>query len=409
MPNVQRFWRERPELVFAVLALCGALAFSQIAYPFLSRSLRLQTDADKFGEVGWNLASAHRFAVNGASSPSLDKGPAYPALLACVYTVAGGRNDRAVQIIQALLHALTVILVFRIALALQGSGAARIAAFIAAVHPMLLWYTARIWTETLLAFLVTLAAYVLVRLMERGSVRTAAGLGIAAGLSILTKSTLWFFLPLLCVTFLFRGNVRRAKLAAIAALVSLVCVAPWTARNYAVSGKFVPVQVSLGFNMIQGDVVGRELIHYPFSTMQLWEIGKVEVDTILAGSGVNEWSVEGDRMLVRASLRKQVAHPAQYFARIAANAFTFWYLSESEAKSLFLFVLQAPLAIAFFMSLRKWRNMPAKAKGIAALILYFVLLHALVVGWARYSAPMVPIAVALTAAAYASAPGMKRV
>jgi 4-amino-4-deoxy-L-arabinose transferase-like glycosyltransferase len=404
---IEAVTKERSALVIAGVAFLAALLFSQLVFPLISGSLRLQTDSDKYGEVGWNIVKHHRFMEDGVSSESMDKGPMYPHLLAAVYLVGGERNDRAVQVLQAFLHALTVLIVFAIALWLRGLTAARIASGLTAFHPLLIWYTARIWTETLHTFLLTFSAYLLMRLIAEGGVRRTILLGISIGCALLTKSTLILFLPLLAV-FCFMAKERRTAAQLIAAfLVSLLVISPWTMRNYELTEKFVPVHVSLGFNMIQGDVVGQELIHYPFSTMQLWEIGKYEVDTTLAKTGYNEWSPEGDRILVAASLRSSLSNPLVYCRRIAANLLTFWYLSESEMKSLFLFLLQIPLAIAFFMSLKRWASLDLGGMGLVVLILYFVVLHGLVVGWARYSAPIVPLLLALTCAAYASAPGSK--
>jgi len=136
----------------------------------------------------------------------------------------------------------------------------------------------------------------------------------------------------------------------------------------------------------------------PFSTLEIWWRGKADIDSVLAPTGEEAVSPAGDRTLSRASVAYSLSHPLFAVWRTVVNGLTFCYLSESRAKSLFLAVVEIPLMICAFAGARRlWRTVPL-ARICALLLAYFFVVHMLIVGWARYSVPIVPVALVLAAA-----------
>jgi hypothetical protein len=133
----------------------------------------------------------------------------------------------------------------------------------------------------------------------------------------------------------------------------------------------------------------------PFSTLDIWQVGKARIDSILEGTGATAVDPRGDRILTAASLRQSMEDPGFALKRTAVNLLTFCYMSESRAKSIFLACIQFPLFLcALVGSYRLWKRAPLSEMGIVLLVFFFVV-HALVVGWARYSVPVVPVAIVL--------------
>ncbi len=385
-----------PSLV-AALAAALALLFSLVIYPSIREPLAANIDPDKLGDLASNLASGEGFVYSGAGKlePEFDRGPGYPALVAAVMFLGRTRSFIPVQVLQSLLHGLTTFLVFIIASRLHPGKIALAAEALCAVHPMLLWYTARVWIETTHTTFVTMSLLLLISLAEDPGPARAIGAGVVLGITALVKSILLPFSILAAALIVLRGGTRAVPAAGILVLTATLVVLPWTVRNYAESGHVIPVHTSLGLNRVQGDAIGMNWTHMPFSTLDLWMTGKQRIDSLLEGTGATPIDPVGDRILAVSSFRMSLADPAFALKRTAINLLTFCYMSESRAKSIFLAFIQFPVfALACVGSYRLWKRVP-RSQVCVLLFVYFFLVHALIVGWARYSVPIVPAALVL--------------
>ena len=124
--------------------------------------------------------------------------------------------------------------------------------------------------------------------------------------------------------------------------------------------------------------------------MELWYLGKHKIDSVLAGNHHTATDPIGDRELVQSSLHHSLSYPLFFMKRTLVNFMTFWYLSESKIKSLFLIFIAVPLVLCVILvSVRLWSKMHM-IRPVILLVIYYVASHSLVVGWARYSAPIIP-------------------
>jgi 4-amino-4-deoxy-L-arabinose transferase-like glycosyltransferase len=384
-------------VLIAALGAALALAFSLVIYPAIREPLAANVDPDKLGDLSSNLAEGKGFVYSGPGKliPEFDRGPVYPALVAEIIRLGGTRSFIPVQVFQSLLHGLTCFVVFLFASKLHARGIALAAEGLCAVHPMLIWYTARIWIETTHTFLVTVSIFSLLLLAGRSTPRRSVASGLLLGLTSLTKSILLPFSFVAGGVLLLRKGRQALPAAGTMLIVCLLLVLPWTARNYLESGYFIPVQTSLGLNRVQGDAIGMNWTRMPFSTLDIWLVGKARIDSILEGTGASPLDPRGDRILAASSLRLSMENPGFALKRTAVNLLTFCYMSESRAKSIFLACIQIPLFLcALAGSYRLWKRHPESEMGIVLLV-YFFVVHAFVVGWARYSVPVVPLALVL--------------
>lgn len=190
-------------------------------------SIRIAGDSGAYVALARNITWRHIFSTDQVPPflPTYFRPPAYPAFIALL-----GLNISAVVIAQAVLITGTSVLVYLIAKPF-GRKIALVAGILMSLAPMSGAWTGEIMTETLYTFLVTLGIY----LWSKSNLYWA---GALFGLSWLARpTTMPFIVALIVIGLLFRSQRPLLKIALAACLVCL----PWTIRNYVVFQKFVPV------------------------------------------------------------------------------------------------------------------------------------------------------------------------
>ncbi len=383
---------DRPVLGIASTGFVLSLAFSFLILPHIAGTHNVNLDADDNGVLAFNIYAGAGMKYSPTGPPALDRGPVYPYLVATLFSLAGGYALGVVQVFQALLHGVTTVLVFLIGMQVYDRTTALRAQLLCAVHPILVWYTGRIWMETTLVFMVTLTALAAVALYRRLTLVRALGAGAALGVASLTKSVVILFPLLLLALLVQRYRTKGLRYGVVVIAVCCLVILPWTVRNYRIADAFVPVQTSLGFNVIQGDVIGEHWPEQWCCNLDFWRMGQVRVDSLLAPHGIPSFrEVEADRLLLQTALRRYASEPLFVVRRAVANFFLLWSLSESPLKSVLYGTLQWLLLLAAFAAYMRYGKTNALLTPIVALALYYVVLHASIVGWARYSMPMIPL------------------
>ena len=185
--------------------------------------------------------------------------PGYYYFLAGVYAVAGHRYV-AVRMVQAVLDTITCLLVYLLGKEVFGEAAGLLAAALAAVYPPLIFYTGVLLTESLTAFLLTGATWMLVRSVgadwRRSQIRRLVG-GMLMGLAIITRSVLLITVPLVLFWLIVIAEgwlgwstvVRRALYMLVPIML---LIAPITIRNYQIHGKLILISTNGGVNFFLG-------------------------------------------------------------------------------------------------------------------------------------------------------------
>jgi 4-amino-4-deoxy-L-arabinose transferase-like glycosyltransferase len=182
------------------------------------------------------------------------RAPVYPVFLAAVIRVTGVPPQadapllRVARIIQAALGGALVWLVAWLAMKAAGPKAGAAAGWLAAVYPPLVWTPAYIWSETL--FSVLALGCVAVLSLDRRSRGLYVAAGALAGLAVLTRPAMIFFLPLAAAWLVWRREWRGVVLLALACAI---VVAPWTIRNAQAHGRFVLVASEGGITFWTGN------------------------------------------------------------------------------------------------------------------------------------------------------------
>ncbi len=174
----------------------------------------------------------------------------YSGFLGGLYKLFGSGLSVA-PVANAVVGALTAVLVHRIARHWLTTGRSRLAGCLCAFHPGLVLYTAVVMTEGLAAFTVLLGGWLALSLRRRFQGTWLAG--IAFGASALVRPTALVMLPLLF--FIWAGTWRRRlTMTALAGVFTLATVAPWTARNCLVMDGCALISTNGGWNLAIGAV-----------------------------------------------------------------------------------------------------------------------------------------------------------
>lgn len=382
-------------IYISLIAVSVSLLFSLLIVPRMTKSMNIIYDPDRYGQLGLNVAEGRGMTYRISSFPATDRGPFYPGFLAILFMISGGYSLTLVQIVQALLHGGTTLLVYFTARRLYPERYALAAQIVCGLYPVLIWFTARIWVETIMTFLIALLAYGLVVFLEKPAVEKSILLGIAIAALALVKSVMLLFPFVLLIYFIriWRWNGLYRGLVII--FVAAALISPWTVRNYLITGKIIPIHTSLGINLIEGDVIGQFLTDSPLEEYPLWQKGALVAASIRRGWENPETSYVAENVLTAISLRHSMEHPLFFIKRCALNLLTLFYLGDSPLKSVVLFLFLVPLVVMAFIGWRKGRG-DNRLRMMGWLLVYYIIVHALIYGKGRFAAPLVPVMILLS-------------
>jgi hypothetical protein len=234
--------RRELQLLAAAIAL-GLLV--RVVYVLVTWDHTLAGDEPEYHMQAAYIADGHWFWSDtpyGIPHPSAWKTPGYPLIVGILYAL-GGKNPDAVMLLQVLvLGPLTITLTWLLGRRLFGAGVGTAAAFVAALHPFVWQYEARLFAEAL-ATPLTLGILLLL-LDRRPSMRHVVAAGALAGVLILVKPSALTILAAVAAAILVAWGVRQGLArTAIALGVCVLVIAPWTIRNYAEFDSFLPLSV----------------------------------------------------------------------------------------------------------------------------------------------------------------------
>jgi hypothetical protein len=283
-----RAFSSHPIVRVLCVLLVGALALAASLGPVLRSPERSRGGMGRFGDtflylkLAYNLDVGHGFSGTfdggalgqmlvppAAYVPAVARGPVYPYFIHLVYRVAGTpvmrrtpetwtRDWDRVRMAQCGVHALTALLVVALVLALWPGAfwPAVAAGVIQALGPYSLYYTRELLSETVTAFLATLAVLLTVRAFAAERLHRWVLAGAALGLTALARPE-YVAAPVVVAAYAAwtrRSRGRAALRGAAALVIAAACVvAPWTLRNLRVSGHAIPVaEGGVGSNLYVG-------------------------------------------------------------------------------------------------------------------------------------------------------------
>ncbi|MBU6415452.1 glycosyltransferase family 39 protein, partial [Patescibacteria group bacterium] len=251
---------------YAVGVLVTLAFLISLGYSF---SFRIQPFADgkSYDAIAVNLLSRREYRENTEGPLANDRGitpvgPGYEFFLAGVFFLFG-RHYEAVWALQALFHALTVLLVFLIAKKMFGAEwknitgsngwspvAGMLAAGFVAFSPDLIIASSMMLTENVAIFLLALTMWLATSYWREGRLWYVFLMSLTLGFSVLVRSTLLLLFFVFLVLFWLR---KRFLHMLIFIIVFLAVMTPWTVRNYFLYRAFVPTSITFGDDFLAGN------------------------------------------------------------------------------------------------------------------------------------------------------------
>ncbi len=190
-------------------------------------------------------ASALNLVTHGEFGEAYRRPPAYPVFLAGIYSLFG-QTILAIRLVESLLGACLAMVVAVIGRCIAGEGVGALAGFLWAVFPNAIFIAGLVYPTGLATML--LACAVLCLVTEAGKLlapgRAMLG-GLFVGFAALTVPVALLTAGALALWVLYWQHTRRLLLAALVLLGVALALAPWTARNYKVHGRFVLIEPRL--------------------------------------------------------------------------------------------------------------------------------------------------------------------
>lgn len=385
---------KNPIIVILVLCLIVRLAFCYFIFPIAGVQFIESVDIDRYLALAKNVLHGHGFVHELGSSPDFFRGPLYPLFLISIYFFFG-ENLYAIQFVHSLLGTLTCFVIYLIAKEVFDRKTAIISAVIFTFYPLLIWYTARIWTEALLTFLVSILVLCLIKFLKSPSKANAFLVGIILGVINLCKSILLLFpIFLFLVLLVLFWHRKKDVLIAICIIVmsmSLV-IAPWTYINYRVSGHFIPVK--LFEQIIGGDInIEKGVSVREFRLVSGLEANEaynaiIQLEESNIGRRLN--LAEQETAVRNYLLHKYLSHPLFFLKKVAIQSVQFWYLGGDKLRSLLFAIMQFPLLIVGLFGMACALRRRFFIAPLLLIIVYFMVIYALSYSSARYSIPIMP-------------------
>ena len=333
--------------------------------------------------------------------------PGQPFFLATIYSVFG-YNTQIACIFQAFISSLTCIIIYYIGKSVLNKKIGIISGFIAAIYPTFIIYSGQLLTETLFIFLLPLSILYLLKVHEEPSAKNLIITGVSFGLATLVRPIILGFIPLILIWMLLSSKDRKKNLMRFVAIfvIMMVVVSPWTIRNYNVHHDFVLVSLNGGCCFWMGnnpDATGRVLEQG--NDAMLWTIWNMTDD-----------EVARDKLFYKKGLEFIKENPSKFLVLSIKKFAYFWgfilpfftcylydYFINPIPKGLFmvlapLTVLPYAIVLPFaIFGIIFYQKRDRKAYLLFLLIFYYILIHSIILGSARYHLPLVPFSIIFAA------------
>ena len=321
--------------------------------------------------------------------------PLYPFLLSLLYRVTGP-NPIAGAGLQVALDLCGTLALAWITRRLTGSRAsAELAALMFALWPGAIMVNVMLYTEPLFTLLLVLAVGTGMLMERTGSVRWGVWTGLLLGLSALTRqTTLYFLIPYLAIAHLVRRGrppgILKARIAA--ALVFVLALVPWSAREKIVNGRVTWIQDYSGHNLWIGN-------HVPYSGRPLDRAVLSGVYRQLGPAAADDQVV--NRALAQLAIREMRADPVGTAILWVKKFWRFMFVDPVGGHPWIRVALTLGLAAVYLAAFRGARALPpgsGPALGVLlGMFVYLAGVHTATLVHIRLAEPAKPLAFALAA------------
>lgn len=336
--QIQSFSTFQWSCVLFIVSFSLAVSFSFAVFPLMGEATS-GLDPDGYGYAGKILYETGLF-------PSISKAPLYPAFIASISWLFGGYRIWVIQLGQCLLFSLTIRVLYAIFRLTLSANIAKYAGLFCAVYPMSIWYIPRLWTETFLSLMIALFTLSLIITLQKPSIKNLILCGILFALAALSKGIAIIFLPLTILVLAIRFRSKSLLPILLFTFTGMALIAPWTWRNWRMTGRFVPIHANGGYNFYLGNGFTKHWLESPFSYADLKTRTEIDMEAVRASTGFDPGNpLSVDDALMQAALDEIMQKPILLVQKLFVQTLTFWYLAASLSKSLLTGCMQIPIVL----------------------------------------------------------------
>ncbi len=366
--------------------------------------LPIEADAGSYDNLATNLFEGNGYTQIGVEETR--RAPGYPFFLALLF-FAFGKSLVFVRITQAIMSALTVVLVYKLAKNLFNKKIAIFSAILAAIYPPFIFYSGLILTETIYTFLMVVSFYLINKdFNKRNSILFGTFFGLAALMR--TESIL---IVLFTLFVLFLSSKQKKKIIINGTLIfffMFLVITPWSIRNYTLYDQFFLINTQYGIDLAMAT--------YPeYSRGETSYVPEIPIED------KNLTPIELADIYSKQAKKYVLENPFFYIKRSIYKLFKFWIGSHTVALSGFvesfgtaiknehyfvfftkaiLLVFNTILVILGLLGLKRF----VKDKRITSFhralfispIIAKVLIHSVFIGFVRFQIPIMPFVLVLT-------------
>ncbi len=184
--------------------------------------------------------------------------PVYPYILALFYKVFGD-SIFIVRLFQIIVSSLNIFIIYLVGRNLRSRNVGYIAAAIASVYSVFIFYSGAILSETLQTFVVSILIYFISKDATKFDKKDWFKIGLLLGVSALFRGNILLFLPFVLVylsfEYLKKKTLRKQILTAMLFLSigTALPILPVTVRNYIAADELVLLTSNGGINFYLGN------------------------------------------------------------------------------------------------------------------------------------------------------------
>src|SRR6266480_2742734 len=265
--NRHRTWK--------IFALALAVKLCVLAFFLHVRPGLTNWGMNEPGMIARSLVLSHSYggAFHDAPGPTAWLAPAYPSVVATIFTIFGIQSHAAalgLLILNCLFSAITAVVVMKIGTRCFSEKVGLLSAIFWAVSPIAVTELI-LWDRCLAALSLCLAIWMTVKLEPDSRDREYLYCGAMWGCAGLVSPSL--LAPFLPIVFALYVRERKAKQLLVLALAMVLVITPWTLRNFAAFHTLMPIR-SNGWAEIYFGNVSFDL-HPSGPSMQYQTMGEV--------------------------------------------------------------------------------------------------------------------------------------
>jgi len=185
----------------------------------------------------------------------------------------------------------------------------------------------------------------------------------------------------------------------------LTLLAPWTVRNYFISGEFVPITTHGAIAFFYGDKI--------IESYSLWsntagdypneESGRIynnirdSIRSRQPSLSPAQVEVRVDRELAHRAVIQVLSDPLRFINKVLFGVVFVWFLGDTGLKSTALLLLQGPLVLLALIGIFYAVRAKKQVLPLLILLMYFVLIQTAFLSLGRFSHPVVPLLIMFAA------------